>query len=266
MSIIFEREGPVAQITVNRPHVLNAMDRETYAAINEALLTIEADPEVRVGVITGAGDKAFSAGADLRLYHGEDEYSETWSPWRGSRWDFGLPISKPLIAAVNGYALAGGLELALICDIRIASSSAQFGSPEVKWGLLGAIDTYRLPRIVGLSCAMDILLTGRFVGADEALRMGLVSEVVSAEELMPKVHEMAERIAANPSQAVRMQKELTLSGLDLSFESHLRLAEAFYAIASTSPDQKEGLKAFAEKRPPKVNASPAAEKPTRGDR
>jgi E-phenylitaconyl-CoA hydratase len=248
MGVLVQKRDRVVLITIDRPDVLNAMDPEAYAAIDHALMSMDQDDDIRVGIVTGTGDRAFSAGADLERFHTEDEVGESWGPWRPDRWDFGLSTSKPLIAAVNGYALGGGLELALLCDIRIASWNAKFGAPEVKWGLLGAMDTYRLPKTVGLSNAMLLLLTGEPIGAQEALRMGIVSLIVKPDELLTAAMSLAERIANNPPSAVRMTKELALRGLDLSFEDHLRLSKAYGAVAASSGEQEEGRKAFAERR------------------
>src|SRR2546426_125741 len=167
------------------------MDNEMYAAISSHLSEIDSNDDIWVGVITGAGDKAFTAGADLVGMHGTAEKAEVgWSSPRPTRFDLGLEVQKPLIAAVNGYCLAGGLELALVCDIRIASETAQFGCPEVKWNLLHGYGAQLLPRIVGTSNAMYLLLTGQFIDAVEALRIGLVNEVVPPDHLMRRVHQL----------------------------------------------------------------------------
>jgi E-phenylitaconyl-CoA hydratase len=250
MAIIFERLGPVATITLNRPDQMNALDPATYEEITQAFADIERDRDIRVAIITGAGDRAFTAGADLKLMHTGDEAGEEWAPWRPDRWDFGLTTSKPLIAAVNGYALAGGLELALICDIRIASPNAIFGTPEVKWNLLHGFGAYRLPRIISLSHAMEMLLTGEFIDAETALRIGLISRIVPADELMPEAARLAGRIAANGPMAVRMTKELVRSGLTASPDEHFRLMKEYYARVDTTADQAEGLQAFRDKRNP----------------
>ena len=254
MAIIFERNGPVATITLNRPEKMNALDPATYEEITQAFADIERDRDILVGIITGAGDRAFTAGADLKLMHTGDETGsggdEEWAPWRPDRWDFGLTTSKPLIAAVNGYALAGGLELALICDIRIASPNAIFGTPEVKWNLLHGFGAYRLPRIISLSHAMEMLLTGEFIDAETALRIGLISRIVPADELLSEAARMAGRIAANGPMAVRMTKELVLNGLTASPDEHFRLMKEYYARVDATADQAEGLQAFREKRAP----------------
>jgi enoyl-CoA hydratase/carnithine racemase len=244
MAIIFDRRDGIATITVNRPEVMNALDPQTYAEITQAFDEIEQDPAVRVGIITGAGDRAFTAGADLKLMHTGAAEDGEWAPWRPDRWDFGGTTSKPLIAAVNGYALAGGLELALVCDIRIASPNAVFGTPEVKWNLLHGYGAYQLPN------AMELLLTGEFIDADTALRIGLVSHVVPATELMAEATRLATRVRDNGPMAVRMTKELVRHGLSASPEDHFRLMREYYSRIDATPEQAEGLRAFREKRQP----------------
>lgn len=256
MAIIFERQDGIAKITLNRPEVLNALDPATYAEITEAFLEIERDPEIRVGIVTGAGDRAFTAGADLKLMHAGPEDLSQWSPWRQDRWDFGLTTSKPLIAAINGYALAGGLELALVCDIRIASPNAVFGTPEVKWNLLHGFGAYRLPRVISLSHAMEMLLTGEFIDAQTAERIGLVSRIVPAAGLQAEATRIATQIAGNGPMAVRMTKELVQHGLSASPAEHFRLMREYYSRVDATSDQAEGLRAFAEKRPPRYQDEP----------
>jgi (E)-benzylidenesuccinyl-CoA hydratase len=250
MAIIFERADGIATITLNRPEAMNAMDPQTYAEITEAFAEIDADRDVAVGVVTGAGDRAFTAGADLKLMHAGPTPDGDWLPWRARRWDFGLTPAKPMIAAVNGYALAGGLELALVCDIRIATPNAQFGTPEVKWNLLHGYGAYKLPRIISLSHAMEMLLTGEFIDAETALRIGLVSRVVPAGELMQAARQLAGKIRDNGQMAVRMTKELVQRGLDGSLDDHFRLMREYYDRVETTSDQAEGLQAFREKRAP----------------
>lgn len=250
MAIIFECADGIAKITLNRPEVLNALDPETYAEITEAFGEIERDDGIRVGIVTGAGDRAFTAGADLKLMHGTSAPAAEWAPWRPDRWDFGLTTSKPLIAAINGFALAGGLELALVCDIRIASPNATFGTPEVKWNLLHGYGSYRLPRVISLSHAMEMLLTGEFIDAETALRIGLVSRIVPAGELQAEAGRLAARIAGNGPMAVRMTKELVQHGLTASPAEHFQLMHEYYSRIDTTADQAEGLRAFSEKRRP----------------
>jgi len=258
MAIIFDVADGIARITLNRPEVLNAMDPATYAEITGAFRQIDRDPEIRAGIITGAGERAFTAGADLKIMHaGEADLSE-WRPWRPDRWDFGLTVAKPLIAAINGYALAGGLELALVCDIRIASPNAVFGTPEVKWNLLHGLGSYLLPRIVSLSHAMEMLLTGEFIDAATAERIGLISRVVPADQLQAEAGRLAAAIAANGPMAVRMTKELVRAGLSASPPEHFRLMHEYYSRVDATADQAEGLAAFAAKRKPRYGGSERA--------
>ena len=251
MKVGFEVKDHVATITLNRPEKQNAMDSEMYEAISSHLSQIDSNDDIWVGVITGAGEKAFTAGADLVGMHGTAEKAEVgWSSPRPTRFDLGLEVQKPLIAAVNGYCLAGGLELALVCDIRIASETAQFGCPEVKWNLLHGYGTQLLPRIVGTSNAMYMLLTGQFIDAAEALRIGLVNEVVPRDRLMPRVYELAAVICGNGPMAIRMTKELALRSRDLSIPDGIRLYQALNRLVELSDDLEEGTRAFAEKRKP----------------
>lgn len=247
----FAVNGPVATITLNRPEKMNAMDMEMYASISSHLSEIDSRDDIRVGVITGAGDRAFTAGADLVRMHRTAEQAEVaWSSLRATRFDLGLEVQKPLIAAVNGYCLAGGLELALVCDIRVASENAQFGCPEVKWNLLHGYGAQRLPDIVGLSNAMYLLLTGSFIDAREAHRIGLVQEVVASGRLLPRAYELAATICANGPMAVRMTKDLTLRSRDLTLPDGIRLYQALNRLVELSDDLEEGIRAFAEKRAP----------------
>jgi E-phenylitaconyl-CoA hydratase len=250
MAIEFDTRDGIARITINRPDVLNAMDPATYAEITEAFARIERDPDILAGIVTGAGERAFTAGADLKTLHTGPADPVEWAPWRPDRWDFGATTSKPLIAAINGYALAGGLELALVCDIRIASPNAVFGTPEVKWNLLHGLGAYLLPRVVSLSHAMELLLTGEFIDAATAERIGLISRVVPAEQLQAEADRIARVIAGNGPMAVRMTKELVRTGLSASLPEHFRLMSEYYQRVDATADQAEGLSAFAQKRKP----------------
>jgi len=252
MAVRFERQGHVATLTLDRPQKLNAMDREMYAEISERLREIDADDEIWVGIVTGAGDRAFTAGADLVSMHapGRDG-TAPWRPVRPDRFDLGLEVAKPLIAAVNGYCLAGGLELALVCDIRVESETAQFGTPEVKWNLLHGYGAQLLPGIVGMSNALHLLLTGRFIDAREALRIGLVQEVVPADRVLARARELAEQICANAPMAVRMTKELALRSRDMSIADGVRYYQSLQRQVEASEDLVEGTSAFAEKRAPR---------------
>jgi E-phenylitaconyl-CoA hydratase len=249
MLVEFVCDHRVATITLNRPDKLNAMNGEMYAEISARLRQIDEDPDIRAGVITGAGDRAFTAGADLTR---ERELLDQggWSALRPSRFDLGLEVQKPLIAAVNGYCLAGGLELALICDFRIASESAQFGCPEVKWNLLHGYGAQRLPDIVGLSNALYLLLTGDFIDAQEAHRLGLVQEVVPHDQVCRRARQLADRICENGPMAVSMTKEMALRSRDMSLADGLRLYQEYSRQVFLSEDTAEGTQAFTEKRKP----------------
>jgi E-phenylitaconyl-CoA hydratase len=248
MSLRFEVEDGIATLTLDRPDVLNAMDTDTYAEVTAAFERIEADPEIRLGIVTGAGDRAFSAGADLREMHTGDEDDGEWRTWRPDRWDFGVRTSKPMLAAVHGYTLAGGLELALSCDIRIAAEDAVFGAPEVKWNLLHGFGALRLPALVGLSNAMSLLLTGDMIDAAEAHRIGLVTDVVPKDRLLDRTHEVATSILANADEAVRMTKELALQGVGHPLEDGMRLYREMYRQVGATNEQRERLGTFGDDR------------------
>ena len=242
-------DGRVATITLDRPEALNAMDTRAYREITEAMRLLDGDEQVHVGIVTGAG-RAFSAGADLKEMHGSARRPESWEPWRAERWDLGLGVAKPLIAAIDGYALAGGLELALKCDIRVATPRSQFGAPEIRWNLLHGYGALRLPGLVGMGNAMMLLLTGEFIDAEEALRIGLVNRIVEPEELLPAANSVAEVIAGHAVDAVRMTKELALFGVDAPIEQALRLYHSYMESLEGGPEQLSRTGAFAEGRDP----------------
>jgi enoyl-CoA hydratase/carnithine racemase len=245
MAIVERRSGEVVTILLDRPEALNAMDTATYREVTEALRRIEADPEVRVGIVTGNGPRAFSAGADLKEMHSRPHQDARWEPWRAERWDLGLSVSKPLIAAIDGYAVAGGLELALFCDLRIATPASQFGAPEPRWNLLHGFGALRLPAVVGLGNAMRLLLTGDFIGAQEALRIGLVNELVEPDELMDRAHQLAAKIGDLSADAVSMTKELALRGLGAPLEQSMRLYHSYMSALEGSEEQLRRTGEFA---------------------
>lgn len=248
MSVRLERDGHVAVLTLDRPEKLNAIDGPMYAEINARLREIDTDDDIRAAVVTGAGDRAFSAGADL-FEHGEETGDMSWPSLDAGNYDHGLVVNTPLVAAVDGYCLAAGLELALFCDIRIAGRDARFGAPEVRWGLLHNYGCHRLPQVVGLGNAMQLLLTGARIDAEHALRIGLVQEVVEAGTALRRALDVAELIAGNAPLAVRATKELA----QLSSQAHVggavRHAAALARLLDASADAVEGTTAFAEKRP-----------------
>jgi E-phenylitaconyl-CoA hydratase len=254
MAIRYDKDGKVVTITIDRPQAMNAMDSETSRELAEAFQDFDQDEQRLVAILTGAGDRAFSAGADLKKMYGRAEDGNIREIWDHDRqWRLGqrLQVWKPVIAAINGYCLAGGLELAMGCDIRIASDTASFGCPEVRWGILHGYGALRLPKTVPLSAAMELLLTGERISAQDAYRLGIVSRVVPPAELMPTARQLAEKICANGPLAIRVTKELAWRGLEMSTEEALRLYAALGALVRASEDAHEGPRAFAEKRQPR---------------
>ncbi len=253
MAIRYDQDGSIVVVTIDRPEAMNAMDRETSRELAGAFEDFDRDESLLVAILTGAGSKAFSAGADLKKMYGRAEDGSIREVWdRERQWRLGqrLQVWKPVIAAINGYCLAGGLELALGCDIRIASDTASFGCPEVRWGILHGYGALRLPKTIPMSAAMELLLTGDRIDAQEAYRLGIVSRVVAPSELMPTARRLADKICANGPLAVRVTKELAWRGLETSLEEALRLYSALGALVRASEDAREGPRAFAEKRQP----------------
>lgn len=246
-----EKRGTVAWVTINRPERMNALGREVNQGLRQAWLDFEADPELRVAVLTGAGDRAFCAGADLK-----EAAERGGEGGMGSQPPGSLPgpsvgmTTKPVIAAVNGYCLAGGLELADACDLRIASENAQFGCPEVKWNLLHGYGAIRMAHSIPHAYAMELLMTGEFVDAQEALRMGLVSKVVPQGQLVAKAQAMAEIIASRAPLAIRATKQLFYASLNMPLHQALTYYSPVTRLNSLSADTKEGPLAFSEKRTP----------------
>ncbi len=252
MRILFDVAGPVATITLNRPEAMNSIDLEMRTAIAEACARIRADESIRVVLFTGTG-KAFCTGSDLKNTHPPDEsYARAAFAGTGDRSlaDM-IELEKPIVCAINGYALAGGLELALACDIRIAAENAKFGLPEVAIGSIpGAGGTQRLPRLIGMGNALHLMLTGERIDAAEALRMGLVSKVVAPDALMDAARAIAEKIAANAPLAVRAVKHLALRGADLPLKAAIEAERMAWGVLRNTEDRIEGRAAFKEKRQP----------------
>lgn len=254
-NLIYEKRDRIAIITINRSERRNAIDPKTSAELLAAWSDFRDDPDLWVGILTGAGDRAFSAGADLVAMseamagRGEAASAASSAPFGGiSR---GFQCWKPMIAAINGYCLAGGLEMALCCDIRVAAEHAEFGLPEVTRAIIpGAGGTQRLPRTLPLGIAMEVLLTGARFDAQWALRNGLVNYVVPADEVMPKALEVANAICENGPLAVRAAKESALRGLEMPIEQGLALELMFQGRVIQSEDAREGPLAFAQKRKP----------------
>ena len=251
--ILYDTKGSIARITINRPEAMNAFDLETARLMGERLREFDRDPTLRVAILTGAGDKAFCAGADLKKMHGgshDGGINELWDFERQERLGQRLQTVKPVIAAINGYCLAGGLELALGSDIRVASTNASFGSPEVRWSILHGFGAMRLPHTVGMSVAMEMLLTGERIDARRAYEVGLVSRLVEPAALMKTAEQIAEKIAQNGPLAIRVTKELAWRGLHEHPEDMLRFYAAVTALIHETDDAKEGPRAFSEKRTP----------------
>jgi enoyl-CoA hydratase/carnithine racemase len=244
----------IALITLRRPEKLNAMTREMYEEISGYLRQVDEDPDVRVGIVTGGEGRAFSAGADLVAVHaGTADKRRRWEARRPRRFDSGLEVQKPLIAAVEGYCLAGGMELALFCDIRIAGQGATFGAPEVKWNLLHGYGAQVLPGIIGSANAAYLLLTGTFIDAARAERLGLVQEVVEDGTALARAEELASLIAGHAPMAVRMTKELLHHGRSSVLAEGLSHYQALNRIIHVSEDLEAGVGAFAEGRAPSFN-------------
>lgn len=253
MSILYEVNDSVATIVLNRPEAMNSLDPESLAELNNAFELANRDESVRVVVLTGNGEKAFCTGSDLKkTMPPKESFAEL--TFGKPRWLYpfaGMEIDKPMICAVNGFALAGGMELALACDIRIASSNAQFGQSEVCVGSIPAAGgTQRLPRMVGMSDAMLMMLTGDRIDADTALRIGLVSRVVPLASLMDEAMKIARRIADNAPLAVRAVKRLVRDGLDLPLLTAIQAEQFALGLLRDTEDRLEGRRAFQEKRKP----------------
>ncbi len=249
-NILFEKDGAVATLTVNRPKFRNAADNATVDEIDKALGLVEADSELRVLIVTGAGDKAFVAGADLNELKERDIVTGRLHTRRRQEVLTRLEqLEIPSIAAVNGWAMGFGLELAMACTLRIAAATARMGQPEVKLGIIpGAGGTQRLPRLIGFARAMEMVLTGDPVNAESALAMGLVNRVVPLEELTAETRKLAHTLAARPKLALQYAKEAVLRSSDGSLAEGLAHESYLHALSCGTFDKKEGVAAFLEKR------------------
>jgi enoyl-CoA hydratase len=252
-NLLYEAKDQIARITFNRPSVLNALNRKTMEELGDALEKVRADDSVRVLILTGAGEKAFVAGADI------SELAQR-TPVDGKDYTlFGQGVihrletlGKPSIAAINGFALGGGCEVALACSIRIASKNAKLGQPEVKLGIIpGYGGSQRLPRLCGKGVAHEWILTGEIFSAEEACRVGLVNRVVEPGELLPAAEQLARKIIANAPLAVKYAMEAIEHGMEMPQEQGLFLEATLFGLCCATEDMREGTRAFLEKRPPK---------------
>lgn len=247
-NIKLEKEGQLGIITINRPDVRNALDQQTLAEIERGLKQFEQDDSVAVIVFTGAGDKSFAAGADIRSLRGRTAL-DALIPGMSGTYQLIENSSKATIAAINGYALGGGCELAMACDIRIAAEHAKLGLPELNLSIIpGAGGTQRLARMIGKGRALDMILTGEMLSAQEAREIGLVSQVVPADSLWAAVKEKADKILAKGPLAVRLGKLVVNRGYDLDMNTALMVEKLAQALLFGSEDKNEGTQAFLEKR------------------
>jgi enoyl-CoA hydratase len=251
-TLLYEKKGEIACVTLNRPKVLNALNQRTWQELRAAFEKAQEDPTVRGVILTGAGDKAFIAGADIsELAHVTAVEAEQSSSYGQAVLNLIENLGKPVIAAVNGFALGGGCETAMACTIRIASEMARFGQPEVALGILpGGGGTQRLPRLVGKGRALQLILSGEMIGAQEAYRIGLVNEVVPAAELIKRSEAILQKIFSNAPVAVKYSLEAVNKGLETSQAEGLALEASLFGLCAGTDDKKEGTAAFLEKRKP----------------
>ena len=249
-NLLYEKRNGIGYVTVNRPEKLNALNRRTMDELRECFEGIERDDEVRAVILTGAGEKAFVGGADINELGVQTPVQGKETSVRGQKiLDLIEHLGKPVIAAINGYALGGGCELALACTIRIASENARVGQPEVKLGLIpGYAGTQRLPRLVGKGRALEMVLSGDPIGAAEAYRIGLVNQVVSAKDLIATAEKLAQKILANAPLAVKFALEAVNHGLEMTEAEGQFLEANLFGLCCTTADMKEGTRAFLEKR------------------
>ncbi|HEX3208029.1 MAG TPA: enoyl-CoA hydratase [Geminicoccaceae bacterium] len=251
-TILVESRGPIGLITLNRPHALNALNAELIGELNQALDGYDADPEIGAIIITGS-DRAFAAGADVKEMVDKDFIGAFQSDFIGP-WQRVAARRKPIIAAVAGYALGGGCELAMMCDVIIAAENAKFGQPEINLGTLpGAGGTQRLTRAVGKSKAMEMVLTGRMMDAEEAERANLVARVVPLADLLDEALRLAQTIAEKSQPIVALAKEAVNVAYETSLQEGVRLERRLFYASFATEDRKEGMEAFIEKRTPDFN-------------
>jgi enoyl-CoA hydratase len=251
-NVLYEKKGPIAYVTLNRPKVLNALSQRTWENLRAAFEDARDDAAVRGVILTGAGDKAFAAGADIsELAQASAIDAEKSSSFGQEVLNLVENLGKPVVAAINGFALGGGCETAMACTIRVAVENAKFGQPEITLGLIpGGGGTQRLPRLVGKGRALQLILSGGMITAQEAYRIGLVNEVVPAAELITRAEAILNQIFRNAPVAVRYSLEAVNKGLETSLAEGLSLEASLFGLCAGTDDKKEGTKAFLEKRKP----------------
>ena len=251
-TLLLERDGAVAILTINRPQVLNALNSQTLDELRRAILDLKQDESVRAVIITGAGEKAFVAGADINELAVQTPTSGREHALAGQHvFDLVENMGKPVIAAINGYALGGGCELAMACTLRVAADTAKVGQPEISLGLIpGYAGTQRLPRLVGKGRAMELILTGTPIGADDALRIGLVNRVVPAAELMASARALAQQLARSAPIAMRYIINAVNKGVEMPFAEASQYEATLFGLVASTDDMREGTAAFLQKRKP----------------
>jgi enoyl-CoA hydratase/carnithine racemase len=254
-NLLYEKKGAIAYVTLNRPKVLNALNRQTWKELRTVFEDTRDEPEIRGAILTGAGDKAFIAGADIgELAHVTAVEAEQSSSYGQAVLDLIENLGKPVIAAVNGYALGGGCETAMACTIRVAAEHAKFGQPEVSLGLIpGGGGTQRLPRLVGKGRALQLILSGGMIDAQEAHRIGLVNEVVPAGDLLTRAEAILKQIFANAPIAVKFSLEAVNRGLETNLAEGLSLEASLFGLCAGTGDKAEGTSAFLAKRAPQFH-------------
>lgn len=255
-TLVVDVDEHVATVTINRPEKRNALNAAVRRELSEAVRRLGDDDDARVLVLTGAGEKAFVAGADIGEFAGRTPLDQRAAMKAPRVFDLVAQCPKPIIASINGYALGGGCELALACDTRIAARSARLGQPEIRLGILpGGGGTQRLPRLVGAGRAMRMILSGEMIDADEALRIGLVDEVVEDDALRERTLELARSIAQHSPVALRLAKDAVRASMEMPLAAGLRFERELFVTAFSSDDKDEGVRAFLEKRAPQFRGS-----------
>lgn len=251
-TLLYEKEGGIGIVTINRPDSLNALNGEVYTELYDLFQEIEGDAEVRVVILTGSGEKAFVAGSDIVEMQPQSSTGINGFVAKARKAsDRIYTLSKPVIAAINGYALGGGCELTMCCDLRIASEKARFGQPEISVGVIpGAGGTQRLTRLIGMTRAKELLYTGDMIDANTAFTMGLVNKVVPAGSVMTEAKELAGKLLTRSGRILSLLKTSATSGAGMSLSEGLDLEAQCFALCFATEDQKEGMKAFMEKRKP----------------